>query len=262
MIELRLSFGEHKVRVELDSDRFSAFFRRSYAPLPPNERTFDLSIRVSAGYGVSFAGYDVEAWTEDGATYYRRADYRIELAEDGRSASVQVHNELALKHALMNLYSAYIIKHRWGLMIHSSCVLGQGGAAHLFAGRSGAGKSTAAALSLPRTVLSDEAALVKIGTDRIAVFHSPFRSELETDGAPEGAFPLRSVQLLRQAGHNRKVELTKADALIRLMDQVFCWERGAENTAKVLSMLRLLVLQVPAYELYFQKNDSFWELIS
>ncbi|WP_309121672.1 hypothetical protein [Paenibacillus sp.] len=262
MISLFLAFGEHKVRVELDSDRFSAFFQRSYVPLPPNERTLDLSIRVSEGYGVPFAGYEVEARTEDGVADYRRADYRIALAADGRSASVQVHNELALKHALMNLYSAYIIKHRWGLMIHSSCVLGQGGEAHLFAGRSGAGKSTAAALSQPRTVLSDEAALVKIGTDRIAVYHSPFRSELETDGPPEGAFPLRSVQLLRQAGHHRKVELSKADGLIRLTDQVFCWERGAEHTARVLSMLRLLVLQVPVYELHFQKNDSFWELIS
>ncbi len=73
----------------------------------------------------------------------------------------QCFNEFALKHALMNLYSSFIVHHKWGLLIHSSC-LKEGDKAFLFSGQSGAGKSTVVKLSHPRPILSDEATVVKI----------------------------------------------------------------------------------------------------
>ena len=255
--------GDHTVRVELDSDRFVPFFLRSYPLLPRPDRSSDLTLRVSDGYGGPFAGYEVDVREEADATSYLRADYTASLAEGGSAATLRVFDELALKHALMNVYSAYLMKLGWGLLLHASCVSDRGGA-HLFAGRSGAGKSTAASLSLPRPVLSDEAALVKIDPDseEVVVFHSPFRSELESDDPARAGVPLRSVLLLRQAVCNRKAPLSKSDALLRLMELVFCWRRGPEESARALSLLGRLVDRVPAYELHFRKDDSFWELIS
>lgn len=126
---------------------------------------------------MSFVDYNVESIENRNTIQYRRADYVIEVDREFKSATIQVYDELALKHAMMNLYSSFLVYHNWGLLIHSSCVI-EKEKAHMFAGQSGAGKSTAAKLSFPRNLLSDEATLVKITPEKVTVFNSPFRSEL------------------------------------------------------------------------------------
>jgi hypothetical protein len=191
---------------------------------------------------------------------FSRADYEI-LVDSGYSkATVLVHDELALKHALMNLYSSFIVSRNWGLLLHSSCAL-EAGKAHLFSGQSGAGKSTAARLSEPRELLSDEATLVKISQQGIQVFNSPFRSEINPTRF-EGSCSLSSIQLLHQATENRRELLRKSDALLALFDKVFYWAHSDQETRQVMRLLNSLVDKVPVYDLEFQKNPSFWELIS
>jgi hypothetical protein len=160
----------------------------------------------------------------------------------------------------MNLYSSFIVYHNWGLLIHSSCAI-DNGKAHIFAGQSGAGKSTAAKLSYPRKLLSDEAALIKITPEKVTVFNSPFRSELEAGNFKEQV-ELASVQILYQALQNNRAKLTKSDALLHLMDKVFFWPHSLDETKTIMRLLTDLVKIVPGYELQFQKNNTFWELIS
>ena len=160
----------------------------------------------------------------------------------------------------MNLYSSFIVYHNWGLLIHSSCAI-EKGTAHIFAGKSGAGKSTAAKLSYPRNLLSDEATLVKITPEKVIVFNSPFRSELEVGNFVEQV-DLTSVQILFQALQNIRATLTKSDALFQLMDKVFYWPHSQKEIKTIMKLLTNLVKNVPVYELHFQKNNTFWELIS
>ncbi|WJH32295.1 hypothetical protein N6H14_17905 [Paenibacillus sp. CC-CFT747] len=191
---------------------------------------------------------------------YARADYLLETESDYIHSEISAYNELALKHALMNLYSAYLIHHEWGLLLHSSCVVDRGRAV-VFAGPSGAGKSTAAQLSQPRELLSDEATLVRITPRKITVYDSPFRSELH--GSPDQPVcPLSSIQLLKQSPINLRNPISKPSALLQMTDKVFYWAHDPEETRKAFSLLVTLTEAVPVYELFFQKNDTFWELIS
>jgi hypothetical protein len=220
----------------------------------------DLIITIMDNYGVSFVNYDVAIKKELNKILYERADYLIEVNNSFKYATISVHNELALKHALMNLYSAFLVHHNWGLLVHSSCVV-EHGTAHLFAGHSGAGKSTVAMLSKPRNLLSDEATILKISEDGVTIYDSPFRSELKPLNLQE-SYPLKSMQLLSQALINKRITLHKADALIQLIDKVFYWPYCAEETTRIINLLKLLVEKVPIYELHFQKDNTFWELIS
>ena len=145
-------------------------------------------------------------------------------------------------------------------MIHSSCAI-EKDKAHIFAGQSGAGKSTAAKLSYPRHLLSDEATLVKITSNKVTVYNSPFRSELQADSF-EGNVELASVQILYQALQNKSNRSTKSDAFFHLMDKVFFWPQCEEETKAIMRLMTQLVKNVPVYELHFQKNNTFWELIS
>lgn len=254
-----IKIGEHLIKIEVHSVNLMNFFNRNFKTIKNGNLRPDILINIEEGYGVPFVDYGVAIIKESNFISFRRADYLIEVDSEYHNAKISVHNELALKHALMNLYSSFIVNHNWGLLIHSSCVI-ENGKAHIFAGKSGAGKSTAAKLSYPRDLLSDEATLVKITHDNITVYNSPFRSELETIGT-ENSSLLASIHVLLQALQNKKVRIRKSDALLTLMDKVFYWIHTPEETRKILQLLEILINTVPVYELHFQKNNKFWELI-
>lgn len=254
-----LKIGEHLIQVLCDSVQCSKLFGATFQKVGGDHQP-DMMIELEGAYGVPFVDYDVEITRESNKIFFRRADYLVQVDAGYRSARISYHDQLALKHALMNLYSSLIVHHNWGLLIHSSCAL-EGEKAHIFAGQSGAGKSTVARLSQPRGLLSDEATIVKIDGERITVFDSPFRSELETTHYEESR-PLASVQLLYQSDQNERMRLKKSDALLHLIDKVFYWPNSPDATNRIIASLKELVNTVPVYKLHFQKNNAFWELIS
>jgi hypothetical protein len=253
--------GEHTLQIDCASPHLLSILLDEYAAyeLPPPAEP-DIRLTIEGGYGVPFVDYEVAVTAERGSVVYRRADYRIDAEQDYKRARIRAHDALAFKHAMMNYYSAYIVHHRWGLLLHASCAV-EGGGAHLFAGPSGAGKSTAAKLSVPRLLLSDEATLVKITPGAATVWNSPFRSELPTTH-PGMCCPLASIQLLVQAKLNDRIRCPSSAAFVTMASCVFYWAHARRETANVLGLLRQLVGRVPVYELHFQNNGSFWELIS
>ncbi|WP_282173044.1 hypothetical protein [Cytobacillus firmus] len=254
--------GAHEVEISTESKDFKNFIQRNFSVFKGKTSDPDIKITIKEGFGDPFVNYQVEVskHEEEEMIHFRRADYLIESVSDYRNSVIYAHNEFALKHAITNLYSSFIVCHNWGLLIHSSCAI-ENGKAHIFSGQSGAGKSTAAKLSAPRELLSDEATILKIDDGKVTVFDSPFRSELEATGTHETA-PLASIQLLHQALHNNRTYLKKSDALIHLLDKVFYWAHSPEETKQVIKLLNKLVVTVPVYDLHFQKNNHFWELIS
>jgi hypothetical protein len=261
MKEWYTKIGDHLIYISCESNYLMETLNQNFNNhLAAKEYHPDLTIKINAGYGVPFLNYEVEIIKSTEKIIYRRADYLIEVDTEYKFATISVYDELALKHALTNLYSSFIVYHQWGLLIHSSCAI-ENGKAHIFAGHSGAGKSTAAKLSYPRQLLSDEASLLKITESGIKVYNSPFRSELKADTFI-GNIELASVQILYQALVNRRGRISKSDALLHLMDKVFFWPHSQEETKTIVKLITMLVQQVPVYELHFQKNNTFWELIS
>ncbi|MCZ8522138.1 MULTISPECIES: hypothetical protein [Paenibacillus] len=267
MQTLYITIAEHQLVMELPSGplldwavpKFSASV---IPPLSSKTEQPDLHVTVSAPYGQPFRGYDVEIARDETSIRYDRGDYLLTVSRDFRRAEVAVYDDFALNHALMLLYSGFIAYRGWGLMTHASCIA-QGSSAYLFAGQSGAGKSTAALLSRPRPVLSDEAALIRVAPDGIRVYNSPFRSDSVWDADERGmSCELKGYHLLRQSLEIKREPIRSSEAMLYLMRTIFYWHFDPQETAKVISMCRTFAEKVPFYELYFQKNDKFWEEIS
>lgn len=220
----------------------------------------NMYVRVESGYGSHVQDIKVHVSKEGQRVTYQRDDFFIETDANYERVQISVHDDLALNHALMTVYSAYIVHRRWGLMIHSSCVR-QGDAAYLFAGQSGAGKSTVAMLSHPRTILSDEATLVRLETGEALVYDSPFRSDSAPTFDPNPV-PLRGIHLLTQSLLIERKPMRPSELVFRFMDKIFYWAVDPAETASLIQMCGQLAELVPAYDLYFQKNDLFWERIS
>lgn len=263
MYELYSKIGDHYVTMTTESLHVQHWLQESFSASESNgwyQESPDLKVEIAWGYGDPFAGFHVDIEKDSRSILYTRVDYRIEVDLDYRTAKISVHDEYALKHALLNLYSAFITYRGWGLLIHSSCVI-ENNRAYLFAGQSGAGKSTVARLSQPRPLLSDEASLVRIQGDQVTVFDSPFRSDT-IPKLVDGGYPLAGVHLLNQASFVRRSLVAPSDGLLRLLDKAFYWAHDGEETKKVIRMYTQLVKTVSVYELFFPKNNTFWEAIS
>lgn len=259
MKELHVRVGEHNVLFICSSQRIVQLITRTF-PIVSKNFDSNMVIKLIENYGHPFTDYHVEVKKENNKILFSRSDYLIESNADYSSSSIYGYDEMAFEHALLHLYSSYIVYHNWGLLIHSSCVLNNE-CAHIFTGRSGAGKSTIAALSKPRELLSDEATLVKINSEGITVYDSPFRSDTVSDGKT-GSIPLSSIQFIHQAAYDKRMSVSKADALITLLDKVFYWAHDPQETRQILKLLNQLVQEIPVFDLYFQKTPTFWELIS
>ncbi|WP_338789139.1 hypothetical protein [Metabacillus sp. FJAT-53654] len=260
MYKKQIRIGEHLILLTSDSCTVMHLFNLNFNLVEEINSKADLSIHIIDGFGIPFVDYYVATYKTSDQISFKRADYLISVDLNYTNATISVHNDLALKHALMNLYSSFIVHHNWGILLHSSCVLENSGA-HIFSGQSGAGKSTAAKLSFPRELLSDEATIIKITPNEINIFDSPFRSELEGKHL-SCSYTLESIQLLHQSLNNKRIKLSKSTGLLQLMDKVFYWTNSPDETKRIFHLLNKLVNQVPVYDLHFQKNNSFWEMIS
>ncbi|RKD23156.1 hypothetical protein BEP19_13135 [Ammoniphilus oxalaticus] len=263
MYQTHLKIGEHIFQIESAQEQMIQLIYQDYASfiLNPPPKKVDLQARLEPyPIGVTTTDFHVVITNRQGMIAYERSDYRITIDTSFNRAKLLVLDAVALKHALMNLYSAFIVYQSWGLLLHSSC-LEQAGKAYLFAGRSGAGKSTVAKLSQPRAVYSDEATILKITDGAVQVLPSPFNSELAMTGR-QPFCPLTAIYLLTQSSDVKTKPLNRTETLFQLIDKVFYWPHDTSETKKILHLCQQLITAVPARQLYFQKNNRFWELIS
>lgn len=261
MKSIWIEIGDHSICVSSKSDQALEYVRKGNKVISAVQtKKVDLKVDIEYGCGYPFKGFDVDIKKDNGTVFYNRGDYVINVDSGYSKAYISALNEFALKHALMNLYSVFIVHHQWGLLIHSSC-LREGNQAYIFTGQSGAGKSTIVELSYPRPVLSDEATVVKITDKSTVVYDSPFRSDTISSFSQK-PIELGGIQILEQAKTNHRTQLQKAESLMTLFNKVFYWANDPLETQKLFVLLRQLVTHVPVYKLQFQKNAEFWKEIS
>lgn len=139
---------------------------------------------------------------------------------------------------------------RAGRLVVHGCGLVVDGGAVLFAGPSGAGKTTTARLWSRRApgtrVLSDDRVVV----DRALVAHgTPWHGEGRF-AAPSAA-PLRALFFIAHGAASRAVPVRGAEAAARLFARTFPPPWDADAIARTLRLCARVVSAVPAWELRF-----------
>jgi hypothetical protein len=169
-----------------------------------------------------------------------------------------VKNQYALDSLLRVLLSWKLLEHQ-GFLLHAATVI-RDGKAYVFTGRSGAGKSTVAALSPQGSVLTDEISLLRREKGIWRAYGTPFWGEFKAAGSNSSA-PLAGIFRLLQAPENR-VELLRPMAILRtLLPNVLFFSSEAEPTRKLLEILSRAATEIAGYNLSFRKNSTFWEVV-
>ncbi len=127
MNELYTTIGDHTIKLINPPKYLMAMLKSDF---PAKHTTPDLSITIHEEYGIPFSGYEVHITNNENKITFERADYLIEVNSNYTEATISVHDDLALKHALMNVYSSFIAHHNWGLLIHSSCIIENGASSY------------------------------------------------------------------------------------------------------------------------------------
>jgi hypothetical protein len=148
-----------------------------------------------------------------------------------------------------------------GVEIHSCGVIDSRGWGHLFAGVSGAGKTTMARLweGNASGIVSDDRVIVRERDGAMWMFGTPWHGEAELS-MPKGA-PLAGVYLLTQAKETRLVALDPAEAVARLFRCAFPLFYDAAAIEFTLGFLERLATAVPVRELQFVPERSVVDLI-
>jgi hypothetical protein len=133
---------------------------------------------------------------------------------------------------------------------------------YVFAGVSGAGKSSLATLwegQEGMTLLSDDRVIVRQREGRFWVYGTPWHGDARV--ASPDAVPLERIFLIQHANENTAVPLNPLDATSRLLVCSFPTFWDAEGMAFTLKFLDELSQTVPCYELGFVPDESVVDFV-
>jgi hypothetical protein len=261
--ELLLSIGGLVGRLTLGSapapfveqlrQRYQAF---CLPPSPAVDHVFSLKIRfktsrLSADRWRKATARPLIVTATDTEVDVDRWDFSGRLERRGRAPGVFSGeatcelNPFAFDSLMRVLWSVFLPR-AGGALFHA-CGLRHGEVGLLAPGQSGAGKTTLARkMPDPDHVLSDEVVAVHPGAEGgWRVSGSPFWGEFARGGISLRSLPLASIAFLEQTAEARALPISSADAVMRALGCLICFERDADTSERNLAIVTTMCAEVP-----------------
>lgn len=146
------------------------------------------------------------------------------------------------------------------LFVHSSGIVVKNHAC-LFAGVSGAGKTTISRIS-QAPVLNDEILAVRLGQKgKCQVYGTPFWGEMGTGPVFKRSYPLLGIFFLNKAPLHRVETLEPALSLPSFLRCVCFFEKTPDHVKAVTTLAFEVIMAAGACNLYFKRDKGFLEVI-
>ena len=256
-----IAIGGVAVRVNTTDADFLEMLQRRYAGFvsdePEAEFTFDVELTPPA-----FADPDVDVRVTQhaGRWFMERGDFQAEWEPATRIGNIRQSANPYSIDAVLRIVHTLVLARQGGFLLHSASAV-RNGKAFLFAGVSGAGKTTISRLApSDATLLTDEISYVRrLGSDFVA-FGTPFTGELAKLGENTSA-PVAALYLLAQGLENRIDPVAAADALRELLANTLFFAEDQEMVRWAFQAACDFVDRVPVYRLTFVPDARVWEMI-
>jgi hypothetical protein len=260
--ELSIDIGGMPILVRTDSPEFGRLLEKRYGSFvtaPVTRPAFELEIEL-APPGIINPDEDVRVRLERGHWVMERGDFRAEWDPQLRRGWVrQTANPYSID-AVLRILHSLILAREDGFLVHAASAV-RNGRAFIFAGVSGAGKTTISRLA-PADVLllTDEISYVRQRDPGYEAFGTPFAGELAKIGENIRA-PLAALYLLSKGSENRIEEVSNAEAARALFQHILFFAEDAELVRLVFHSVFSFVSRVPVRRLVFAPDARVWELI-
>ena len=235
-------------------NRYAGFTQSSSDP----QYEFDIDLLEPAES--AHADEDVTVKLQGNRWLLQRGDFYAEwdLTAD-RGYIQQSPNPYAIDSVLRIVHTLILAK-QGGFLVHAASAI-RGGRAFLFAGVSGAGKTTISRLAPSDcTLLTDEISYVQRDGNAYRACGTPFAGELARVGENKSA-PLCTLFLLEKGPENRIETVAASEAVRLLMRNILFFAEDAELVNLVFRSACEFVERVPVRRLIFVPDDRVWEMI-
>lgn len=260
--ESTIDIGGMPILVRSDSAEFARILGDRYGNFVHTGGTrpaFELEVELLPD-GVPCPDQDVQVRKESDRWIMERGDFRAEWDTKLRQGWVrQTANPYSIDGVLRILHSL-ILAGEGGFLVHAASAV-RNDCAFLFAGVSGAGKTTISRLA-PGNVelLTDEISYVRPAGPGYDAFGTPFAGELARIGANMRA-PLKALYLLAQGPENKIEAVSEAAGVQALLRNILFFAHDPELVDNVFQSACEFVNRVPIYRLVFLPDARVWELI-
>jgi len=239
---------------QLLENRYAGFINSSANP------QFEFVVDLFEPSETTQADEDVQVRLQNGEWLLQRGDFRARWnSRAGRGHIRQSRNPYAID-SVLRIVHTLILARQGGFLVHAASAI-RDGRAFLFAGVSGAGKTTIAHLAPPdATLLTDEISYVRREGNEYRACGTPFAGELARLGENCSA-PLSGLFLLEKGPGNRIEPVATSEAIRLLLRNILFFAKDAELVNLVFRSACEFVEKVPVRRLIFVPDKRVWEMI-
>jgi hypothetical protein len=257
-----IAIGGMPIRIRLNDADFLRMLQERYAGFVTSAGDAEFEFEIDlAPPGLVSADEDVRVRLDSGQWRLERGDFHAEWSvASARGRIRQTANPYSID-AILRIVHTILLAQKGGFLVHAASAV-RNGRAFIFAGVSGAGKTTISRLA-PKdaTLLTDEISYVRKQEDgRYVAFGTPFTGELAKLGENIQA-PIAAFYLLRQGTENRIDPVSGIEATRALLSNILFFAEDAELVRQVFSAACEFTSRVPVYQLTFLPDSRVWEMI-
>jgi hypothetical protein len=259
--EVVIEVGGLPIRFSVEDLSFVGLLKERYAGfVTSNEEVqFDFHIELIPPSSYS-SDDDVRVERKSGKWCMERGDFQAEWSpETARGVIRQTANPYSID-CVIRIVHTLLLARKGGFLVHSASAI-RSGRAFLFAGDSGAGKTTIARLAPPdATLLTDEISYVCRQGRGYFAFGTPFMGELGRAGENVSA-PIAAAYFLAKGPENKIESLKAAEACAALLENILCFTHDPDIVHAVFQSACKFVSEIPAHRLTFTPDARVWETI-
>jgi len=263
-LSLVIEIGGMPVRVNTTDPAFRTMLEDRYAGFvgssQPPEIDFDIDLTPPSSNDP-----DADVCVTRSASRWRfeRGDFRAEWDPSSRRGWIRQSANPYSIDAVLRIVHTLVLARQGGMLLHSASVI-RNGRAFLFAGVSGAGKTTISRLAPPdATLLTDEISYVRRNAGKqggYVAFGTPFTGELAKLGENVAA-PVAALYLLKHGTQNRIDPVPPGEAARSLLANLLFFAEDEQLVQAAFHAAFEFVSQVPISRLTFVPDSRVWELI-
>ena len=237
-------------------DRYRGFLTPVHDEEQP-EIEFDVELTPSRSSNSNGA---VRVTEQRGRWTFERGDFHAEWEPEARTGWIRQSAKPYSIDAVLRIAHTLVLARQGGFLLHSASAI-RNGKAFLFAGVSGAGKTTISRLAPPdATLLTDEISCVRKRDAGYIAYGTPFTGELDKLGENVSA-PVAALYLLAQGPVNRVDPIAPAEATRSRLANILFFARDEELVHSIFHSAFEFVSRVPVSRLTFVPDARVWELI-
>ncbi len=260
-LSLMIEIGGMPVRVNTTDRRFLDLLEDRYAGFVGHSEHAEIEFEVDLNdSSFSDPNAPVKVTQRGGRWSLQRGDFRAEWVPASRTGWIRQSANPYSIDALLRIVHTLLLARQGGFLMHSASAI-RNGKAFLFAGVSGAGKTTISRLAPPDvTLLTDEISYVRKQDAGYVAFGTPFTGELAKLGENVSA-PLNALYLLAKGSENRIDPVAPSEAARSVLSNLLFFAEDEDLVQAMFHSAFEFVNRVPVYRLTFVPDARVWELI-